>query len=140
MLWATRRSLWPGSSLMRAEQEPEPIACLVLVLFRASSKSSRSPEICNRLRRVRVPEGYHACWECHYIPISQKRKLRHWEVGRPVRGHVARKWQGWYWNPGLSDYKVCGTFPCPIHSGGGTYRNPKGLMVNFPVGKVTLPS
>ena len=61
MLWATRRSRWPGSSLMRAEQEPEPIAWLVLVLFRATSKSSRSPEICNRLWRARVLEGYHTC-------------------------------------------------------------------------------
>ena len=43
---------------MRAEQEPEPIAWLVLVLFRATSKSSRSPEICNRLWRARVLEGY----------------------------------------------------------------------------------
>lgn len=60
MLWAIRRSLWPGNSLMRAEQEPEPITCLVLVLFRAGSKSPRSPESCNRLRRAGVPEGYHA--------------------------------------------------------------------------------
>lgn len=58
-----------------------------------------------------MPEGYHACWERHYIPISQKRKLRHWEVGRPVRGHVARKWQGWYWNPGLSDYRCAALSP-----------------------------
>ena len=46
---------------MRAEQEPEPIAWLVLVLFRATSKSSRSPEICNRLWRARVLEGYYTC-------------------------------------------------------------------------------
>lgn len=39
-----------------------------------------------------------------------------------------------------SVYEVGGPLPYPAHSGGGTYRNPKGLMVNFPVGKVTLPS
>lgn len=50
MLCATRRSRLPGSSLMRAEQEPEPKESLVLVLFRAGSRSSRSPEICSRLR------------------------------------------------------------------------------------------
>lgn len=75
MLWATRRSLRPGSSLMRAEQEPEPRVCLVLVLFRASSRSSRSPESCNRLRGAGAPDGY-ACPECRYRPISQRRKLR----------------------------------------------------------------
>lgn len=51
MLCATRRSRPPGSSLMRAEQDPEPREALVLVLFRAGSRSSRSPAICSRLRR-----------------------------------------------------------------------------------------
>lgn len=50
MLCATRRSCLPGSSLMRAEHEPEPKEDLVLVLFRAGSRSSRSPEICSRLK------------------------------------------------------------------------------------------
>lgn len=51
MLCATRRSRAPGSNLMIAEQEPEPRESLVLVLFRACSRSSRSPAICSRLRR-----------------------------------------------------------------------------------------
>jgi hypothetical protein len=59
VLWATRRSRWPGSNLMRAEQEPEPRDGLALVLFRAGSRSSRSPEICSRLRR-REREGHRA--------------------------------------------------------------------------------
>lgn len=49
MLWATRRSPWPGSSLTRAEQAPAPRVRLASVLFRAGSKSPRSPEICSRL-------------------------------------------------------------------------------------------
>lgn len=39
----TSRSLWFGSSLMRAEQEPDPRGRVWLDLFRADSKSSRSP-------------------------------------------------------------------------------------------------
>lgn len=43
VLCETSRSLWFGSSLMRAEQEPDPRGRVWLDLFRADSKSSRSP-------------------------------------------------------------------------------------------------
>lgn len=39
----------------------------------------------------------------------------------------------------LSDYEVC-ALSLALSTRGGTYRKPKGLMVNFPVGKATLPS
>lgn len=50
MSWATSRSRWPGSSLRSAEQEPEPSGRCGADLFRACSRSSRSPPSCRRLR------------------------------------------------------------------------------------------
>lgn len=49
MSWATRRSRRPGSSLRRAEQEPEPRTRRGEERFRADSRSSRSPPSCSRL-------------------------------------------------------------------------------------------
>lgn len=49
------------------------------------------------------------------------------EVAQPVRGPVC-----------LTMRCVPSPLPCPLW--GGTYRKPKGLMVNLPVGKATLPS
>lgn len=140
MLWAIRRSVWPGNSLMRAEQEPEPITCLLLVLFRAGSKSPRSPASCNRLRRAGVPQGYQACLpcrECMSTSLPQRSKLRLRKLGERSE---AGPGGGPDWSPGLSGDKVHGPLPYPVRSGRGTYRNPKGLTVNLPVGKVILPS
>lgn len=47
--WDTSRSLLSGNSLIRAEQEPDPIGLVRLDLFRADSKSSISPPNWNSL-------------------------------------------------------------------------------------------
>lgn len=46
---AVYRSLLPGRTLMRAEQDPDPRTCFLSSLSRTVSRSSKSPDICEIL-------------------------------------------------------------------------------------------
>lgn len=100
MLCATRRSRLPGSNLMRAEHEPEPREVLVSVLFRAGSRSSRSPAICSRLKRQdgRV-SGYSVPCQSTHCVLGVGSGKQSWHETRISRKFMAPypPCTGWGW-------------------------------------------